>query len=254
MPGSVNAGRPREDDASTLNSELSEPSVDARIVDKNHLGWDNLRVSSPDTHTVLEAWEMILVGQTTEVASARYILGMNVASVYRVLKDGYVGVRAVPSYSQSELANMIAAAESEWNTQRSGFLPFVKRDTYCQHLAKRIFRLPGCLPSKLGALLDCRFMATNKSPYVRREWTIAMLKPINEVMTEEGRRRKGLGLWSRRNGGREDPVRKWLIVLRGQETRTSEQGFAAFDTLSNPWLRVDEEMQQRREVAIEKSV
>ncbi|KAI1347854.1 hypothetical protein F5Y01DRAFT_294113 [Xylaria sp. FL0043] len=162
---------------------------------------------------------------------------MNFVSTYKVLKDGYTGVRAIPSYSQVELAHAVAAAENEWS---SGLGRLMKQDTYSQDLAKRIFQLPANLPSKLGALLDCRFVATNKNPHVRREWKIVMLKPIVEVMTDDGRQSSTSGLWSKGIRRQSNAVQKWLVILRGQGTKVSEKGFQTFNTMSNPWFEVDE--------------
>jgi hypothetical protein len=134
---------------------------------------------------------------------------------------------------------MAAAAERDWNRSKSGLLRFVRRDTYGQDLARRVYELPTCLPSKLGALLDCRFVATNKSPHVRREWKIVLLKPMTDVMTDDGPRAKR-GMRRGRHGEEQgDPVQKWLVILRGQTTRISEEGFASFNTASNPWLKAD---------------
>jgi hypothetical protein len=189
------------------------------------------------------------VRPTIELMGFKSVFGVKVASTYTVLKDGYAGVRAIPSYTQTELENMVAAAESSWD---SGLLRFVKRDNYVRDLARRVFELPACLPSKLGALLDCRFVATNKSPYVRREWKIVMLKLVDDVMTDEGPRMKKFRLWGRHSRGRNDQVQKWLVVLRGQDTRISQEGFAIFNTMSNPWLRVDEKLHYARENMAEK--
>lgn len=159
---------------------------------------------------------------------------MDIISNYTVLKDGYTGVRPVTSYTQVELAHMVENAETEWNARKSGLTRLVKRETYGQNLAKRVFELPTCLTAKLGALLDCRFVATNKNPHVRREWKIVMLEQLEAAMTDEGQQ-------CRRRGSRPiEPVRKWLVILRGRDTKVSEDRFATFNTSSNPWRQVDE--------------
>ncbi|KAI1165180.1 hypothetical protein F5B18DRAFT_612049 [Nemania serpens] len=165
---------------------------------------------------------------------------MDIISNYSVLKDGYAGVRPVTSYSQAELAHMVETAESEWTARKSSLTRLMKQETYSQNLAKRIFELPTCLPAKLGALLDCRFVATNKNPRVRREWKIVMLEQTDAVMTDEGQRGHRRGLWSRGESRQGEPVRKWLAILRGRDTKVSEESFATFTTSSNPWCRVDE--------------
>ncbi|KAI3316951.1 hypothetical protein HD806DRAFT_516180 [Xylariaceae sp. AK1471] len=231
-----------QDDASTLGGDALEISPNMPNVDKSNLRWHNFQVGSLDPQIVLEGWEIISVRPTTELANFKRIFGVNIYSTYKMLKDGYTGVRAIPSYSQAELAHMVAAAESEWNVPKRGISRLVRQNSYVQDLARRVFELPACLPSKLGALLDCRFVATNKSPHFRREWKIVMLKPITDVMTDDGPRAKKFGRWGRHSKGQSDPVQKWLVVLRGQNTRISEEGFAVFNTASNPWLKVDERL------------
>ncbi|KAI0449437.1 hypothetical protein F5B21DRAFT_48464 [Xylaria acuta] len=230
----LGADRVREDDTSTFTNDELDASPNTQRC------WSNFRVDSHNTSTVFESWEMISVLPTTELMSFKRILGVNIVSIYKVLKDRYTGVRAIPSYSQVELAHMVAAAESEWTSKKAGLTLFTKRETYSQNLARRIFELPACLPSKLGALLDCRFVATNRNPCIRRDWKVVMLKPMVGFMTDEGQRVHNGGLWGRRQ---REPVRKWLVIIRGQDTRFSEKGFAAFNTMTNPWLKVDEGFQ-----------
>lgn len=165
---------------------------------------------------------------------------MRIISTYKASKDGYTGVRAIPSYSQIELAHMVTEAENNWTTRYFGLSRLVKLETYGQGLAKRIFELPGCLPSKLGALLDCRYVATNRNPHIRREWKIVMLESIPNVMTERGQLPYDPGFRNRSCTKQRYPVQKWLVVLCGQETRVSDKAFQAFNTMSNPWLKVDE--------------
>ncbi|KAI5918879.1 hypothetical protein F4810DRAFT_703972 [Camillea tinctor] len=238
---------PCEDDTWTVN--WSDASSISSLADRNVHGWNNFRVRDRDIKTVYEAWEMISVRPTSELRTINQVLGVNVHSTYAVLKDGYTGVRAVPSYSQDQLATMVAAAEDEYNDNTSGhkILPRIitNRVSYAQDLAKRLFALPGCLPNKLGALIDSRFVATNKSQFARREWKIVLLKPLGDVMTDDApkTRRRG-GLLARFNNRQRDPVQKWLVVLRGHETKASQNGFEAFDTFANPWLKVDERLER----------
>lgn len=202
------------------------------------------RVRDPNIKTVYEAWEMISVRPTSELRTTTQVLGVNIHSTHALLKDGYTGVRAVPSYSQGELASMVVAAEEKYNN-RSGFKwvsRITRRASYAQDLAERLFTLPGCLPNKLGALLDSRFVATNKSQFARREWKIVLLKPLGDVMTDEAPVIKRRGLLARMDARQRDPVQKWLVVLRGHETKASSAGFEAFDTFANPWLKVDEKL------------
>ncbi|RYC65695.1 hypothetical protein CHU98_g528 [Xylaria longipes] len=226
----LRADQVREDDASTLMNGESDASLNKQDY------WSNFH----NTSTVFESWEMISVRPTTELTSFKRILGVNFASTFKVLNDRYTGVRAIPSYSQSELAHMVAAAESEWTSKKNGLTLFTKQETYSQNLARRIFKLPACLPAKLGALLDCRFVATNKNPYIRRDWKVVIVEPMVGFMTDEGQHRHNAGLCGRRQ---REPIQKWLVIIRGQDTRFSEKGFATFNTMTNPWLEVDEGLQ-----------
>ncbi|KAI0407427.1 hypothetical protein F4802DRAFT_553670 [Xylaria palmicola] len=234
----------REDDASTLMEDELEMSPSAPIMDERRPCWRTLEVDSHDTSTVFESWEMISVRPTAELTSFKRVFGVNVLSSYKVLKDGYTGVRAIPAYSQADLAHMVASAESEWAAQQCRLARLIKQDTYSQELARRVAELPACLPSKLGALLDCRFVATNRSPCARREWKVVLLRPIVEFMTNVGLDTGNRGVWSWSNSRQNEPIQKWLVILRGQTTRVSERGFATFSTTSNPWIRVDERLQE----------
>ncbi|KAI1751605.1 hypothetical protein F4782DRAFT_504571 [Xylaria castorea] len=230
----LGADRGREEDASTLIDDELDASPNTQRY------WSNFQVDDRNTSTVFESWEMISVRPTTELTSFKHILGVNIASTYKVLKDRYTGVRAIPSYSQEDLAHMVAAAESEWTPKKFDRPLFGKQETYSQNLARRIFELPACLPSKLGALLDCRFVATNKNPCIRRDWKVVMLKPMVGFMTGEGQQVHNGGLWGSRQ---RESIQKWLVIIRGQDTRFSEKGFAIFNTMTNPWLKIDEGLQ-----------
>ncbi|KAJ3569670.1 hypothetical protein NPX13_g6004 [Xylaria arbuscula] len=232
--------RPCDDDSSTLRDEEQETAPSPPGLDKNTLCSKDSEADSHDADTIFEAWEVISVRPTIELTTFKSILGVRVISTYKALKDGYTGVRAMPSYSQTELRHIVTTAENHWRGRYCGLGGFMKSGTYSQDLARRIFELPGCLPSKLGALLDCRYVSTNRNPHVRREWKIVMLEPVANVMTDGGQQSYRPGL---RDGGckkQGHPVQKWLVVLRGQETRVSEKAFQAFSTMSNPWLKVDE--------------
>ncbi|KAI1176083.1 hypothetical protein F4777DRAFT_285914 [Nemania sp. FL0916] len=224
-----------DDDTSTLSSDTS------------------LCCSCPhNPSTVLEQWEFIFVRPTLELTGIKRLLGLNIVSTYQVGKDTYTGVRAIPSYSQEELANTVATAESEWTARRSVFGRFMKQKTYSEDLAKRIFKLPANLPSKVGALLDCRFVATNKNPYIRREWKVVVLKPIAGFMTDgmQGYSQKKFGKQGRQPNS---PVQKWVVIIRGsQDSSARNGGLANFTTMSNPWSKVDQQQaaDQREAVAV----
>ncbi|KAI1340792.1 hypothetical protein F5Y15DRAFT_414513 [Xylariaceae sp. FL0016] len=221
------------------------------LPDKSPLGWNNFRVPDAETKTVYEAWEVISVHPTTEVRNKNRVLGLQLTSTSTVLRDGYTGVRALPCYTQEELASMVATTEQVYRGSKVSRL--FSRTSYAQDLAARLFRLPGCLPNKLGALLDSRLIATNKCQYARREWKVVLLRDIESVLTDESAKPKPRGLFFCSSGGKQTaPVQKWVVVLRGREVKSSEEGFEAFDTVSNPWLRVDEQMILGRDDLMEK--
>ncbi|KAI1128646.1 hypothetical protein F5Y10DRAFT_277326 [Nemania abortiva] len=229
-----------DDDTSTLGSDELETGSNTPVMDKKTCHWNYFLADSHNPSCVYESWEVISVRPTIDITNLKRILGMNVVATHKVTTDGYTGVRAVPSSSQAELELMVATAQRKWAGRKFGLARFMNGESYGQNLAKRVFALPACLPSKLGALLDCRFVATNKNPHVRREWKIVMLTPIDGALTDEGPRARRHGLLGRGNRGQTEPVQKWLAIIRGQDTRVSEKGFAAFSTASNPWLKVDE--------------
>ncbi|KAI1814948.1 hypothetical protein GGS20DRAFT_545978 [Poronia punctata] len=190
-------------------------------------------LASLTTPTVLEAWEMISVRPTHELASLKRVFGLTVSSTYKVAKDRYTGVRPIPTYTQAELARMV------YSKSRN------------QDLSRRIFELPGVLPAKLGALVDSRFVASNKTPHFRREWKIVMLEPVKAVLADESNNKnnnnnnndddkgKTWCWWGGNRREQRDPVQKWIVVLRGHTTAASELGFRHFNTLSNPWAHLD---------------
>lgn len=194
---------------------------------------------------------MLYVRPTNEPRSRTQILGFNVKTTSVAARDGYTGVRAVPYYTQDELGRMVNEDQEAFDKSCSkcGFLRTEnKPSSYTEDLTTRLFALPGCLANRLGALLDTRHSATNKSPFVRREWKVVLLRPMENPIS--GGSHKDQAKSPKRHFGRgrsqkNDPVQKWLIVIRGQVTMTSQDGFLTYDTSSNPWLKADELAQQR---------
>ena len=196
-----------------------------------------------------------------ELMSFKRVCGITITSIYKTGKGGYAGVRPIVSYTQAELVQIVDGAEQQWNNKiranKNIFRRFFcfgpsfgpRKETYVQNLARRLFELPSCLPSKLGALLDSRFVATNKTPYFRREWKIVLLQPMPGVLTDEAPRdnkNKKTWFWNYPKEIQRDPVQKWLVILRGHNTAVSDQGFTSFNTLSNPWISVDTKLHQER--------
>ncbi len=197
---------------------------------------------------------------TSELRSWIRILGLNVKSTHAIARDGYAGVRAAPYYSQQEMEKMVTEAQESFNARHSKHWFTRIRDgrSYAQDLTARLFALPGSLVNRLGALLDTRHSATNKSQYVRREWKVVFMDPMEnpiggEVTQDHCRPGKSdAGFMRQRHSSYRDcaPMQKWLLVIRGQVTLTSEDGFAAFDTFSNPWLKTDQRLHIDRGVRV----
>ncbi|KAK7745195.1 hypothetical protein SLS62_009908 [Diatrype stigma] len=201
---------------------------------------------------------MLLVNSSSELRSKTRFLGIDVKKTFVIAKDGYTGVRAVPYYTQEELANMVASAQKAHDASHSTKLcPSArKRRSYAQDLAERLFALPGALANKLGALLDTRHSATNKSQYTRREWKVVFMKPIENPIAGEVTRNNvpSLSYHTHQSHTKKgSTMQKWLLIVRGQVTQTSEDGFVAFDTASNPWLRVDERLHREKRYSRVKS-
>ncbi|RYP46416.1 hypothetical protein DL768_007383 [Monosporascus sp. mg162] len=248
----VRPSAPDEDDTSTAADDTSDTSSVLSVPDTNNLGWTIFRVPNSATDTVYEAWEMLFVTPTNELRSKTKFLGFDLKANYAVARDGYTGVRAVPYYKQEELAGMVTAAQEAYGARRSkrGLLQIWKRRPYMEDLAVRLYSLPGSLPNRLGALLDTRYAATNKSQYARREWKVVFMERIESAITADpsDNHSKPRAWYSGRKRTQErGPIQKWLLVIRGQVTQTSESGFVAFDTATNPWFKAD--LQTHREKA-----
>lgn len=194
---------------------------------------------------------MLLVNPSSELRSKTRVFGIDVKNTYAIAKDGYTGVRAVPYYKQDELAHMVASAHKAYDASHSTKLcpKIKKRRSYAQDLSERLFALPGSLANKLGALLDTRHSATNKSPYTRREWKVVFMKPMETPIAGEVTQNNAQSPsidTHQSHTKKVSPMQKWLLIVRGQVTQTSEDGFVAFDTASNPWLRVDERLHREK--------
>ncbi|RYP77432.1 hypothetical protein DL771_001227 [Monosporascus sp. 5C6A] len=242
---------PSEDDTSTAADDTSDTSSILSVPDTNNLGWNIFRVPNSATDTVYEAWEILSVTPTNELRSKTKFLGLDLKANYAVARDGYTGVRAVPYYKQEELAGMVTAAQEAYSTGRSkrGLLQIWKRRSYMEDLTARLFSLPGSLPNRLGALLDTRYAATNKSQYARREWKVVFMKRIESaIAADPSHNRSKTPAWYSvcKHNRERGPIQKWLLVIRGQVTQTSESGFVAFDTATNPWLKTDQQTHREK--------
>lgn len=186
---------------------------------------------------------------SNELRSKTQFLGIDVKSTYVVAKDGHTGVRAVPYYTQEKLAHMVAEAQEAYDNNRSkDWCPKLRsRRSYVQDLTRRLFSLPGSLSTRLGALLDTRQSATNKSQYTRREWKVVFMEFIENPIAGETTRNHHETSKHQHQSQKNDPMQKCLIIIRGQTTQTSEDGFVAFDTSSNPWRKTDERVHREKE-------
>lgn len=191
---------------------------------------------------------MLFVRPTNEIRNRTRILGFNIKTTMVTARDGYTGVRAAPYYSQETLEKMVAKDQEAYDRTRPriGFLRNGKMtSSYTDDLTARISALPGCLANRVGALLDTRYSATNKSPFSRREWKVVLMRPMDNPLSgnflQGHATGSSTGGVSRKHGHKNDPVQKWFLVIRGQVTTTSKSGFLTYDTSSNPWIRIDEQ-------------
>ncbi|KAH9909701.1 hypothetical protein F4778DRAFT_712307 [Xylariomycetidae sp. FL2044] len=234
-----------EDSASTVGDSLSDVSEFVPPPDKNEFGWDNFRVLDQNTKAVYEAWDITSLRPTLETSSSTIrILGLNVRTCYTVRKRAFRFIRPVPYYSQHELEQMILAEQTAFDASRSKFARLTRKSSYAEDLAARVFELPCHIVHQVGNILEDRFTASNiKNPFARREWKVVALKRTENVMCDAPPPKTKRRMFLRRELVREEhPVQKWLLIIRGQETMTSDEGFKASDLRSNPWLKVDEKV------------
>ncbi|GAP91402.1 hypothetical protein SAMD00023353_6300460 [Rosellinia necatrix] len=222
--------RAHESGAATLKGDESRWAPDTATLPDCHDIYQDF-----DGTPKYEAWEAIYVQSTMERASTKRVFGVTIATTNNTCKDGYTGVRAIPSFTQHELGETYATEKNAWTANWLQPMSIFRRESYDQNLERRIFDLPASLPSKIGALLDCRFTATNNNPCVRREWKAVALKRIHDVITDEG------------GAPQDKPIQKWLVVIRGQSTRVSKKAFPTFSTMSNPWLDIDEAAKNKQQ-------
>ena len=184
---------------------------------------------------------------TSEIKGRTEILGINLKTSFVTARDGYTGVRAVPYHTQEAFENMVSEEQEAYARSRCrfGFLRNRKKSSsYTDDLNARISALPGCLANRLGALLDTRYSATNKSPFARREWKVVLMRPLENPLAGDVPQGHAVtlpvGRTTRKHTRKNAPVQKWFLVIRGQVTTTSQSGFLTYDTSSNPWIKIDE--------------
>ncbi|KAL7626185.1 hypothetical protein AAE478_002955 [Parahypoxylon ruwenzoriense] len=219
-------------DAESILSMVSYPDPAGR---------KGFTVSSDEpAETVYEAWEIISGKDSMVRNSWKSVCGIDFGVKWRSLDDGFVGLNAIISYEQGELAALHADAVQEYEAKSSK-----KARSYAQDLANRVDRLPEEVYNNAQHLMDYKTKATNKTPYRRREWRIIILEESEFQMTELLPERKKKGILRRH---REEPtMRRWFLVLRGEEVKTTKavDGWRLFGRFSNPWWRID--VQETRE-------
>ena len=134
---------------------------------------------------------------------------------------------------------------------KCGVFRINKRLSYTEDLAARLSALPGCLTNRLGAFLDTRHLATNKSQFARREWKVVFMRPLENALSghvAQDQFKASSGFRVRKRANMSHPIlQKWLVVIQGQVTMTSKDGFVTYDTTSNPWLAVDKQVRRHEE-------
>ncbi|KAI2618649.1 hypothetical protein GGS26DRAFT_346174 [Hypomontagnella submonticulosa] len=184
--------------------------------------------------TVYEAWEIISGEDTLNWSTWRTIFGIKLGLRWRSMNDGFMEVDPKPGYEQGELAGLHENAIREYEAKNRK-----KGKSYAQDLANRVFRLDAGIYSRLQQLMDDKIIASNKTPFRRREWRIVVLEEGEFQMTELLPERKYKGIFRRRQ---EKPaVTRYFIVLRGEEVKSTKEaaGWRLFHRHSNPWWRID---------------
>ncbi|KAI0383002.1 hypothetical protein F5Y04DRAFT_251632 [Hypomontagnella monticulosa] len=184
--------------------------------------------------TVYEAWEIISGDDTVNWNTWRTIFGIKIGLKWQSMNDGFIEVDPKTGYEQGELADLHENAIREYEAKNRK-----KGTSYAQDLANRVFRLDAFVYSRLQQLMDDKFIASNKTPFRRREWRVVVLEQGEFQMTELLPQRKRKGIFRRRE---EKPaVNRYFIVLRGEEVKATKEpaGWRLFHRHSNPWWRVD---------------
>ncbi|KAI1457211.1 hypothetical protein F4805DRAFT_198413 [Annulohypoxylon moriforme] len=225
----------------TRDIDDDDISILSRVSYPDPLGRKDLLIPSNEPSKVAyEAWEVVKGEDTILRDSWKTICGIEIGVKWRSLRNGFTELNPQTGYSQEELIDLHRDAIREYETRRPK-----NKKTYAQDLANRVFGLKADVYDKIQFLMDDKIKATNKTPFRRREWRIVVLEEGEFRMTELlPKRKKGL---FRNHHGEASTVRRFFIVLRGEEIKTAKEngGWQQFNRHTNPWCRID--MQETRE-------
>lgn len=150
--------------------------------------------------------------------------------------DGYVQVNSLLAFEQGELADMVNSAARNHGAKqlKDGGKKF---RSYDQDLANRAYKLPADVYNQIQRLIDRKAYETNKNPHRQRTWTLVLLREEDLPITALAPERKKKGIFRRRM---ERPaVDRWFVVIKGEETKFSKEGWKKHDRYTNPWIKVD---------------
>lgn len=197
-------------------------------------------VASPDVKTVYEAWEMVTFENTLRPRRWKRFLGINFGQVWESMRDGSLHLAPLAAFGQDELAERVAGAVKSFEAKKGKG----GKKCYDQDLANRAYKLPDDAYNMLQRLLDRKDFATNKNPHRQRQWRLVMMEEHSLDVTEMAPQRRRRGPFRRKE---RPPVERWLIVIRGEQSRYSREGWAGHDRYTNPWRRVDrQDLRARR--------
>jgi hypothetical protein len=192
--------------------------------------------------TVYEAWDMVASCDTHGSHTWKRILGIRFGTVWESMKDGDLHMAPLLAFEQDELAERVAGVVRSFDEQRGKGRG--AKMSYDQDLANRAYRLPDDAYNMLQRLLNKKEYETNKNPHHQRQWRVVLMEERSLGVTEMAPQRKRRVLLRRK----EKPlVERWLIVIKGEESKHSKDGWAGHERWTNPWRRVDrEELRARR--------
>ncbi|KAI0128965.1 hypothetical protein BJ170DRAFT_355384 [Xylariales sp. AK1849] len=229
----VHYARERDDNAESVTEADTESVLSDDDYPDVFYNWRTFTVDDKVVKTVYEAWEVINMYDTEIRSTWKRLLGINLGETWESMADGYVRLSPLPAFEQGELAVEVEDAASEYEAK------YVKdgKKSYTQDLANRAFRLPADVYNQLQRLLDRKIHETNKNPHRQRDWNIVLLRKEELPLTEMAPERKKKGVFRRSK----EPawVGRWFIVIKGEETKASKEGWMRHDRYTNPWRKVD---------------
>ncbi|KAG7284945.1 hypothetical protein NEMBOFW57_009560 [Staphylotrichum longicolle] len=220
---------------------------------------------------------------TTTTTTCVRLFGLTLFRRVRREDDAEAGsvLSVVPNthFSQAELAATVALHEAavvsavvdagRWDGVKKKKRGLNLGAVYAADVEGRIRALDWKVQDEVYELLSDRVQSSSNA-FRRREWRVVVLAaipggeltdaprgPVSSAK-ETGKRRwfglanGGRWLWRRvtaakRKGDAEMPVTEYRLILRGTETKTSEQGWGYYNRYSRPWgVADDKEIGEKR--------